>query len=179
MRNIIVFIIICAIVAQAFSQEKPQSKTEAFANQTGVLIEKKFIELGYLDQADVRLQKMKNLSNRQTAYGMRFEYLPGNEVVSNVRIAYIDSDEMDELVKAIAIIHSDIVNKKPKELNEITFVCRSGLVVGYFFDITKNKWILYIQLQQGDSRSTIKIGDNGFKQLLDFIKEAKAEAMEQ
>lgn len=174
-KNFIV-ITLLALSILAKAQSPYESKTYIFANQPGAVIEKEYHELGYLDQIDVRLMKMKNLITNQTAYGIRFEFLPGNEIITNAKIGYLDSDEIGDLIKSIAIIQNRVVTRNQNIQSEVTFLCRSGLVIGCFFDVNKKNWIPYIQIIQSDPNSTVRLEKNGFNYLLKMLEDANIKA---
>lgn len=169
--------LVCCIMFSFFvkmnSQNFPESLSEKFANQTGVLISKEYIEMGFMDQIDFRFVKMKNLFTNETASGLRLEYMPGNEIINSAKIAYIDSDEQDALIKAIKILQVSVLNTKYSNQSDFTFRCRSGLVIGYFYDANKSKWQPFIQINYKDPQSTIRVENDSFAYLFKLLEDVK------
>lgn len=156
------------LTLQAFSN----SELEKFANQTGVLISKEYIELGYMDQIDIRLVKLKNLFTNETLNGLRFEYLPGNEILSSAKISFIDYDEIEALIKAIKILQTSVLDNKYEYQSEFTVKTRSGMIIGYFYDASKDKWQPFVQIQEKDPQSTIRVENDRFSYFLSVLEDA-------
>ncbi len=174
MRIHIFLVVFLFLFIKTNAQQSQGSLTEQFANQTGVLISKQYVELGFMDLIDFRLVKMKNNFTNDTAFGVRLEYLPGNELISSVKVAYIDDDEIDGLIRAIDIFQSSILNYRYAYAADFTFRCRSGLVVGYYYEAEKAKWDPFIQIQYKDPQSTIRVENDNFDYLKKLLKDAKS-----
>lgn len=173
MKTIIVIICLLLNFHLLSAQESSKSLAEKFSERSGILVSKEFIELGIMDEIDIRYVKMSDLLTGEGLYALRFEYQPNNEIVATPKIAYIDSDEMELLKKAIKKLQSSVLTQHYSSQADFTFRCRSGLVFGYFYDFRNKKWVSYIQIDVNDNKSTIQVENDGFAYLYNLIENAQ------
>lgn len=167
------FILLLIISMGLIDAQDRESMYEKFANQTGVLISKEYMELGFMDQIDIRLVKMKNLFTNESYTGLRLEYMPGNEIISAAKITFIDNDEIDGLIKAINILQTSVLDKKYNSQMEFTVKCRNGAIIGYFYDAVNSKWQPFVQVHEKDPKSTIRVENDRFEYFKKLLENAK------
>jgi hypothetical protein len=162
------------IFCQLSAQNIDTLSTDMFISLPGVLIEKRFISIGNVDEIDVRLIIAKDLVTGNVKNAIRMEYLIQGEIVSHPKISNIESNEIDGLISAINIINNELLIDSSDDFKEITFKCKSGLVLGAFFNVGNKKWSTYIQLDRNDPKSTVNIGKEEFDYFVVLLKKAKA-----
>jgi hypothetical protein len=80
------FVIFCMLFYLPLSYgqniiEQEQSNAQLFGIKPDVLIEKQYIEIGNVDEIDVKSMLQKNLITGETSNAVRFEYQFANELV--------------------------------------------------------------------------------------------------
>jgi hypothetical protein len=176
MKLVILFTIIsltfdCIIKAQSVREDS--SNAEIFSSKPELLIEKQFIEIGFVDLIELRVMKVKDLNSGRTMSAIRFEYQTTNQIFSQTKLAIVDEDEIDALTASVnTIITKEFISEK-EVYTEVTFQSRSGFVAGGYYTIDKKKWIPFIQLDRHDSKSTITISFSDFSHFLNLLKQAK------
>jgi hypothetical protein len=150
------------------------SNIEYVINKPGTAIEKEFIDLGNLDEIDVRLLKAKDLNSGVVSYAMQFEFQSASQIIPFSKVTFIDSDEFDTLINALKTFQSIISQNSESHNNaELRFTSRSGAVAGCFFKQDKNKWMTYFQLKNNEPKSTVIIENDGFAFFISLIESAK------
>jgi hypothetical protein len=161
----------CTLLSQSVKQDS--SKAEIFASKAELLIEKQFIEIGFVDMIELRVMKIKDLNSGKAMNALRFEYQTTNQIFSQTKLAIVDEDEIDALTASVnTIITKEFISEK-EVYTEVTFQSRSGFVAGGYYTIDKKKWIPFLQLDRHDSKSTITISFADFSHFLDLLKQAK------
>lgn len=161
------------VVVQSQVAKEQLSNAEIFASKSGVLIEKQFIEIGFVDLIELRVMKIKDLNSGAVANALRFEYQTTNQIFSQTKLAIVDEDEIDALIDAVNTLITKVFTTEKEAYTEVTFQSRSGFVAGGYYTIDKKKWISYLQLNKLDSKSTITISKDEFASFLDLLKQAK------
>jgi hypothetical protein len=176
MKNTIVVSLLIILCYNALAQkdaEQVLSNVEKFTQKPDVLIEKQFVELGNVDEIDVRAYLVKDLFSGETKSGIRFEYQFSNEILSQTKIAYIDNDEVDALIKALQTITSTVLVSKRTSNVEVTFTSRTTFIVGCNYSTVKEKWLIFIQLNRGDSHSTVITDTDELNHFITLLKLSK------
>ena len=169
------FIVFTSVVkAQSKECITYSSNIEYVINKPGTAIEKEFIDLGNLDEIDVRLLKAKDLNSEAICYAMQFEYQSVSQIIPFSKVTFIDSDEFEALTNALKTFQSIISqNSKSNNNAELRFTSRSGAVAGCFFKQEKSKWMTYFQLKNNEPKSTVIIENDGFAFFISLIESAK------
>jgi len=104
------FIALCAICAfsQVKSQEKEQSKLEAFSLKSGTLLEKQFIDAGELKGVKVQTYIIADLITGVKVTGIRLEKTVSDRYSSDTKTAALDLDEVDGLIKSITTLKTKV-----------------------------------------------------------------------
>ncbi|HEY9124088.1 MAG TPA: hypothetical protein VIO15_07095, partial [Bacteroidales bacterium] len=162
------------IKSQSKENAAYSTNIEIFINKPGVAIEKEFIELGNLDEIDVRLLKAKDLKSGGVCFALQFEYQSVKPIMPFSMVTFIDRDELEALTDALKLFQSIITQiDKSNNNKELKFMSRSGAVVGCFFKRERCKWMTYFQLKYNESKSTVVIENDGFDFFMSLISLAK------
>ena len=153
---------------------------ERFSERSGTLIQREFIDVGsiassgFLGSAyrcEVQLFITTDLINKITSKGVRFEYhYSGGK---DTRLGYLDADEIDETMKAIKIIQTEILNKKVDNYTEVFFSSRGGFSFGC--NSKMQKWEIYMDLNS-NRRSTetlVRLTDSEVEKLYLYLQQIK------
>jgi len=176
MRNYFILIFIF-LNFSLFSQEITQSKTftnaEEFAAKSGTLIERVWIEVGKIKGVSVRIVNYTDLISKVKVPSLRFEKEVYNSYskTSETKIASLDKDEVEGLIKALEIIANEVIVQKRNDYSEVAFRSRSGFEAGCFSK--EATWDIYLKLEKYDSNSYQFLDKENLPQLIELILNAK------
>lgn len=162
---------------QPLKSTEPESKVELALLSKGALIKKEFIPLGYLqakyNKAEVEIIKIEDLVKGTKTYGVvvKFEY--STTYSTDTKSAYIDQDEIDELMNVLKKMNEITSNNTPTNYTEVIYACRSGYELGAFYSKSK-LWTFYMKLEKYDKNSFISLEKDAiltFQLLLEKAKE--------
>lgn len=161
----------------AFSQQKIEKQTtqaEQFSATAGTLIEKQFADIGKVKGVTIQVLKFIDLNNGASKSALRFEYIYKSSYTSDTKIASLDLDEIDGLIKSINNLQSVVFTTTRDVYTEVTFTSRTGFMAGAYFDIDKLKWFGFVKLEKYDSNSQLFLTTEDFASLLALVEQAKA-----
>lgn len=153
--------------------EKSQSKAEIFSEKSGSLIQKQFIDIGKLKSCNIQVAVFSDLLSNLKTSAVRFEkaYKASYSSSSDDKIAILDPDELDALIKSLSVLKEKVYPTSPTDYTEINFRSRSGFSAGCFFD--KGKWSPYMKLEKYDSNSYVFFELDDTQSLIDILTKAK------
>ncbi|HRI02988.1 MAG TPA: hypothetical protein PLL77_04520 [Pyrinomonadaceae bacterium] len=152
----IMFLILSASV---FSQivkptpDKEQSKLEAFSARSGTVIERQFIDIGEVRGVKVQVYKVTDLVSKTNISGVRFEYTVRSQYSSDDKVAVLDSDEVDGLIKTIDMLKATVFPSTRDSYTEVEYRSRSGFEAGGYY--SDKKWTAFLKLEKYDSKSMV------------------------
>ncbi|WP_299444094.1 hypothetical protein [uncultured Aquimarina sp.] len=177
MKRTILFglaIFICnLIISQDQKKESKQSNAEIFSSKSGTLIEKQYIEIGSIKSTKLKIAKFTDMISGESAKALRFTKTVVSSYSNDTKIASLDIDEVDGLIKSLEIIQESVLNTIPDNYTEITFKSRGGFEAGCYYSKRKNKWIVYYQIEKYGSDSIVRMEEKGLADLLELLKLAK------
>ena len=170
-------LLLMCFVLTSFSQvvkEKQLSNAEIFSAKAGTLIEKQFINIGKVKAVDVKILKLKDLNDGSSFSALRLEYEAVSSSYSiNTKIASLDTDEIDGLIKSIKNLQTNIFNTTRDVYTEVTFKSRTGFECGAFYDVSKAKWEAYIKLEKYDDKSLVFLTIEDITNFLSLVELSK------
>ena len=171
-------ILTCALIILSLSnfaqtKEKEITQAEQFSAQAGVLMEKQFYEIGKIKGLEVKVLKIKDLSSGVTKKSLRFEYAYKSSYSSDTKIAALDFEEIDGLIKSIENLKANVFTSTKDVYTEVTFKSRTGFEAGAYFNIEKSKWMAYVQVEKYDRNSMLLLTPEDFTTLLSLIEQAR------
>jgi hypothetical protein len=174
MKNLLVISIIITSLFNSFGQTKEQeiSKADKFSSKAGTLIEKEFIDVGSVNKAKIRVIHYKDFISNDVLSAVRFELEVTSSISTDTKIASLDSDEIEGLIKSIKIMEDNVFNSKPTNYKEVTFKSRGGFESGCFW--SKGEWSTYLKLEKFDNKSYVFLKRNEYPELLSLIEKAKS-----
>jgi hypothetical protein len=170
---IAIAIVASAQVKTIKETEKAQSKAEIFSEKSGSLIQKQFIDVGKLKSCKIQVAVFTDLISNQKTSAVRFEkeYKASYSSTSDDKIALLDGDELDALIKSFMLLTDKIYSTSPTDYTEINFNSRSGFAAGCFF--SKGKWSPYMKLEKFDGNSYVFLELEDTQPLIDILIKAK------
>lgn len=177
MKKIATLICWLSITGLAYSQEKKEVQTtlaEQFSSQAGILIEKQFIDIGKVKGISVQVMKVKDLNDGSSKSALRFEYEYKSSYSTDTKIATLDLDEIDGLLKSMNSLITNVFPSTREVYTEVTFISRTGFKAGAYYDNERKRWTPYFKLEKFDSNSSVYVSNEDFSNLLKLIEEAKA-----
>lgn len=178
MKNLkfLICVILCIntpkLYGQSTASPKEVSNAEKFSEKSGSLIQKEFIDIGSIKKCKVQITRFIDLINNQNTNAVRFEYRSIGSYSNDDKIAILDSDEIDGLIKSLKIIQEKILPTQSQNYTEISFKSRSGFEAGCFSK--KENWDLYLKLERGDSNSYVFLSKEDLPNLLSLLETAKS-----
>lgn len=168
--------LICLFTSlSTFSQvdkEKERSNAEKFSDKSGTLIQKEFIDVGDVKKCKIQTAKFTDLISNQKTNAVRFEYYHSSSYSSDTKLALLDTDEIDGLIKSLKLIQEKVIPNPTTNYTEVSFRSRSGFEAGCFSK--KSSWDIYMKLEKYDSNSYIFLGIDDLPILLSLLEQAKA-----
>jgi len=179
MKRIFLSLAIIAMTTMAFAQqqagktkEKEVSNAEKFSERAGSLIQKEFVDIASLKKCNIQVAKFTDLISGQNYSAVRFEYEYKSSISSDTKVALLDEDEIDGLIKSIKIIQEKILPTTATNYTEVNFMSRSGFIAGCFS--RKEKWTTFMKLEKFDSNSYVFMDKEDLTTLLTLLQQAKA-----
>ena len=176
MRKTILLFALVATTTISFGQtkEKELSQAEQFSATAGTLIEKQFVDIGKVKGISVQVMKLKDLNNSTSKSALRFEYEYKSSYTSDTKIATLDLDEIDGLIKSMNGLKTNVFPSTRDVYTEVTFTSRTGFKAGAYYDVDKAKWVAYMKLEKFDSNSQVYLTTEDFASMLTLIEQAKS-----
>lgn len=152
-------------------KEKEISNAEKFSDVSGTLIKKEIIEIGDVKKCKIQVAKYTDLIASQNTSAIRFEYEYKSTYTSDTKIALLDADEIEGLLKSIKLIQDKIFPTVSDNYTEVNFKSRSGFSAGCFSE--KKGWATFIKLEKFDSNSYVFMDKEELDKLANILEEAK------
>lgn len=170
----VILSMICFTVtyAQTESKETELSNAERFSAKDGTLIQKVFIEVGTIKGAEFKIIHYTDLVTGETLSSLRIEYETGG-TYSDTKIAALDSDEIEGLLKSLDIMQSKVFATIPLNYTEVSYRSRGGFEAGCFW--SKGDWSTYLKLEKFDGKSYVFLKKEDFPELQALIRKVKEE----
>ncbi|NER14542.1 hypothetical protein GWK08_13895 [Leptobacterium flavescens] len=159
------------ILGQNESKQNDLSKAELFSSKSGTLIKKVSIDIGKVEGIELKIIQFTDMISGESLSALRFEKRTINKYSSGTKVASLDIDELDGLIKSIIIIRDNVFGSVPKNYTEINFKSRSGFQAGCFF--SRNEWGTFLQIKKHDNKSFVLLKRDDFYKLLELLEIAK------
>ncbi|SMC35306.1 hypothetical protein [Cellulophaga tyrosinoxydans] len=169
--NTIFFLLIFSLgVSQDKSKEL--SNAEIFSSQAGTLIEKEFLDVGKINNnTEIIILKITNMISGDSIKSLRITTDIKGSYSTETKIAQLDSDEIDGLIKSLIIIKNKVLPINATNYTEISFKSRSGFEAGCYW--SKNEWKIYLQIEKYDRKSLVLLKGSEFELFLELLNEVK------
>jgi len=156
---------------QTDTKEKELSNAEKFSLKAGTLIQKEFIDVGTINKLKVQVIHYTDLVSNETVSSVRFEYEVASSYSTDTKIASLDADEIDGLIKSIKMMQEKIFAMTPANYTEVTYRSRGGFEAGCYW--SNGDWATYLKLEKYDSKSYVFLKKDDFPALLALLEKAK------
>ena len=166
-----VLVLAAITLAQNQNVNQEQSNIEKFSAKSGTLIEKKFIDIGKLKDVKVQVLVITDMMGNAKVSGVRFEIEKAGRYTSDTKVAFLDQDEVDGLVKSINILKTSVLGTTRDSYTEIAFRSRSGFEAGAYFG--EGKWTTFMKLERFDKDSYVFLQPEDFDTLASLLQQAK------
>jgi hypothetical protein len=160
------------ISAQAPAKEKEQSNAEAFSAKAGTLMQKEFVEIGTIKKAKVQVLYYTDLISNTKTNALKFEYDVVSSYSTDTKVAILDVDEIDGLMKSIKLMQDKVMVTVPTTYTEVYYRSRGGFEAGCF--TSKGAWSCYLKLEKFDSKSYVWLESADLTSLYGLLEQAKA-----
>ena len=156
---------------QTDTKEKEISNAEKFSSKAGTLIQKEFIDVGTINKTVVQVIHYSDLISNETVSSVRFEYEVVSSYSTDTKIASLDADEIDGLIKSIRMMQEKVFAMTPTNYTEVTYRSRGGFEAGCYW--SKGDWATYLKLEKYDEKSYVFLKKDDFPALLALLEKAK------
>lgn len=164
-----------SVIVICQTKEKELTQAEQFSKRSGTLIERQFISIGKIKEVEVKVLKIKDLNSEVDDSALRIEYEYRGSSITDTKIAHLDEDEMEGLVKSIKNLQTSVFGSKRESYTEVSFTSRTGFQAGAYFETLKNKWVAFVQVEKYDSKSIVYLTPEDFIIFLTLIENAKSQ----
>ncbi len=166
----------CNLLAQD-AGSKPTSPAENFANRKGTILQKRFNEIDKIDNLNIQVEYISDQSNNDKMKCLRFDIQEPNSTAVSFS-ALLDSGEVDELIKFLNYITTNITNRPPADPNtEISYTDKYNLLIGCYWQ--KNTgWILYLRTDAQNTATETDIDPPKIQVLLKDLLSVKQEGID-
>jgi hypothetical protein len=173
-KLVIIFIAILAVnlsYGQTDTKDKELSNAEKFSSKAGTLIQKEFLDVGTIKKAEIKVIYYTDLISSETVSSVRFEYEVASSYSTDTKIASLDADEIDGLLKSIKMMQDKVFTSTPTNYTEVTYKSRGGFEAGCYW--SKGDWSTYLKLEKYDGKSYVFLKKDDFPELLNLLEKAK------
>jgi hypothetical protein len=170
-------LILVSFVAAASAQvvrptpEKEQSQLESLAAKSGVVHERQYIDIGEIKGVKVQVYRVTDLVSKSSVSGVRFETTVRSSYSSDAKIAVLDADEVDAVIKTIDVLKASIFPTTRESYTEVEYRSRGGFEAGAYF--SDAKWSAFVKLEKYDSKSIVFMKPEDLDALLALLHTAK------
>ncbi len=173
MKKILFTIIIgfLTIITNAQEKENALSNAEIFSETTGTLIQKEFLDIGNLKKCNIQTIHFTDLISSKEKSAIKFEYEIAKGTSTKSKATYVDSDEVEMLLKSIKLMQDKINSKKPANYTEVYFRSRGGFETGCLYG--DGGWTTYLIVQNIDGERYVWISIADLAILYTMIEQAK------
>lgn len=168
---LISFLMFSLSYGQTDTKEKEISNAEKFSSKAGTLIQKEFIDVGTINKTVVQVIHYTDLISNETVSSVRFEYEVVSSYSTDTKIASLDADEIDGLIKSIRMMQEKVFTMTPTNYSEVTYRSRGGFEAGCYW--SKGDWATYLKLEKYDEKSYVFLKKDDFPALLALLEKAK------
>lgn len=174
MKTVLVMLMLVmpAIFYAQDKKEAPTSKADDFSAQAGTLIEQQFVNVGTVKDLKIQVMIVKDLMSEKTVKALRIEAVVKTSYGSDTKIASLDADEIDGLIKSMKMLQTVFLSTRDV-YTEIKFKSRTGFVAGAYYDEEAKKWGTFLKLEKYDSKSSVYLNTEDFGKLLPLFEAAK------
>lgn len=172
-KMILLVMVVITSIAIGQTKEKELTQAEQFSSQAGTLIERQFVDIGVIKAVEIKVLKYKDLNAGTAKSALRFEFEYKSSYTTDTKIASLDADEIDGLIKSIKNLQANIFSTTREIYTEVTFKSRTGFEAGAYYSPEKSKWTTYVQLEKHDRNSMVFLSTEDFSSLLALIEQAK------
>jgi hypothetical protein len=151
---------------------KEISNAEKFTDKSGTLIQKEFSDIGDLKKCKIQIARFTDLISNQKASAVRIEYNYISSYSSDTKVALLDADEIDGLVKSLTLIQEKVLPNVATNYTEVSYRSRSGFEAGCFSK--KESWSIYMKLERFDSNSYVFLDKNDLPKLIELLEQSKS-----
>lgn len=162
---------VCTNYAQGDTKEKELSHAEKFSSKSGTLIQKEFLHVGKINKAEIKVIYYTDLISLETVSAVRIEYEVASNYSTDTKIASLDADEMDGLIKSIKMMQEKVFPETPANYMEISYKSRGGFEAGCYWE--KKGWATYLKLEKYDGKSYVFLKKEDFPELLSLLEKSK------
>jgi len=174
MKKLFIIIALFIGLSSTFGQTEAKtalSNAEKFSEKSGVLIKKEFADIGEVKDLEIKVVHYTDLISKNSVSSVRLEKEVVGKYSTDTKIASLDSDEIDGLIKSIKLIQEQIFNSVPTEYTEVSFKSRGGFEAGCFW--SKGKWSTYLKIKKYDSKSYVFLDQSDFQILLELLTKSQ------
>ncbi len=178
MKKLIFFVLVFLTMTPTNAQttkENEQSNAEKFSARSGTLMQKEFSEIGNLKKCKIQVLYYSDLITNSKQSALKFEFEVATTYSTDTKVAILDTDEIDGLMKSIKILQEKVIINVPANYTEAYYRSRSGFEAGCF--VSKGSWSCYLKLEKFDGKSYVWLDKEDLPALYTLLEQAKVKML--
>lgn len=152
-----------------------KSKAQEFSSSSGKLIEKEWSRIGDIKGMKISAVRYRDLITSNSVSAMRIEMEVKDKYTTDTKIAEVDKDEIDGLLKSLDIIKREVSTTKRDRYTEIVFTSRTGFQAGCYYEDQKGAWTVFVKIERFDKDSYVFMSPEDLDGLILLVKGALAQ----
>ena len=160
-------------LGQPAPKEQHLSLAEQFGAQVGTLVERQLVAVGSVKRIEVKVLLLKDLISGITKSALQLEYDYASSYSQETKVANLDADEIDGLIKSIKELQTNVFSTTRKIYTEVTYRSRTGFEIVANFVLEQAKWVASTQLLSSDDNSRVSLTEEDLGAMLALIEKAK------
>ncbi len=151
------------------------SPAETFAARKGVIMEKRFDEVGKVGNLNVQIEYLSDLNTSDKLQCIRFDIQANNTSHS----ALLDTNDVNELISFMKYLSTNVTNRPAVDPNtEISFTTQYDFQIGCFWQ-GSNGWVLFLRTDSQAPSTEADINQGDINSVLRIFRLAKAQIQRQ
>jgi len=147
------------------------SNAEKFSEKSGSLIKKTFLDVGKIRGIEFQVIYFTDLLSESKTSALRIEKEISKSYGTETKVAILDADEIDGLMKSIKLIQNNILQSKPENYTEVSYKSRSGFEAGCYSKA--EGWDAFIKIEKYDRDSYVFLKNEDLGSIYSFLELAK------
>jgi hypothetical protein len=160
-----------ALISLNVLAQQSVSKADALENKPNTVVQKEYLKITTFKNVAIVVEYITDLTSNQKLSALDLEFSTSGENAETVS-TMLDPDEVDGLLAFLQNIQDNITKAAaPKNYTEYTYLTKSGMEAGCYFDKT---WKTYIRIDKDDSKTNVELEKDDLVGFVSFVRQAKS-----
>lgn len=170
MNKLIAALSFALISVNVLAQDKA-CKADIMEGKPNVVIQKEYLKITTFKNIAIVVEYVTDVTNNQKLSALDLEFSTTGENSETIS-TMLDPDEVDGLLAFLQNVQDNIAKAAaPKNYTEYTYVSKSGMEAGCYFD---KVWKTYIRIDKDDSKTNVELEKDDLVSFISFVRQAKS-----